>query len=94
MAAAAQDVDPVERVVGVGDDRFVFFAPVKLCEIQQQLVGQVGVGGSERRRRQGLAFCDDIVGLTVSGVLRERVLRVEKRRLWLWGVAVGRQHLG
>ena len=46
---AGPDIDPVERIAGVADDRFVLLPPVERLEVQHHVTGQVGVGQPEGR---------------------------------------------
>ena len=54
VTAALQDVDTAERIVRMADDRLVFLAPLERAELEDDVVGQVGVVGSECRPPRGL----------------------------------------
>src|ERR1700732_4142794 len=95
MAAAAENVDPVKRVGGVGDAGFVFFGPSERPEVQQDVAGEVGIVGAEGGRWQRLVTHDNVVDLAWSRVLGERVARIEDRRGTRGGVVMsGREEVG
>ena len=50
VAAAAQDVDPAERIVRMADDRLVLLAPLERVEFEDDVAGEVGVVGPNAAR--------------------------------------------
>ena len=79
VAAALEDVDTAERIVRMADDRLVFLAPLEGAEVEDDVVGQVGVVGRECCPSRGLVTCDDVENRSETGVCRERYGRVEQR---------------
>ena len=73
VPVARQQVDALERVVRVADDRVGLLDPVERCPLDDDPAAEVGVVGSERRGRDGVLADDEVVatgrgcGATRSG---------------------------
>ena len=78
VAVAGQQVDALERVVRVADDRVGLLDPVERCPLDDDPTAQVGVVRCEPRGREG-ALTDDQVEALARGVVPLEVHRAEHR---------------
>ena len=76
VARGGPDVDPVERVARVAEERLVLLPPVEGVEVEDHVVGEV-VGPEPGA---GAVVDPDVHGVAVGGVDRERHGRVQQRR--------------